>query len=110
MARHSRRCSDRMSTNRWGMRDRDYERLPAPGVFRMALLGPSNVMGWGVADGETFEAVLRSDEHESLGDARPRLRAPPRAGRVPDGAARSLERDGVGRRRWRDIRGGAPIG
>jgi len=47
-----------VTINRWGMRDRDYERLPAPGTYRIALLGPSNVMGWGVGDGETFEALL----------------------------------------------------
>jgi D-alanyl-lipoteichoic acid acyltransferase DltB (MBOAT superfamily) len=49
-----------MSTNRWGMRDQEYERTPAPGVFRMALLGPSSVMGWGVADGATFEALVEA--------------------------------------------------
>jgi hypothetical protein len=50
----------RMSTNRWGMRDRDYELKPAPGTFRAAVLGPSSVMGWGVGDGETFEALVET--------------------------------------------------
>jgi hypothetical protein len=45
-------------TNRWGMRDRDYEQLPAPGTHRIAVLGASTVMGWGVGDGETFEAIV----------------------------------------------------
>lgn len=49
-----------VSTNRWGMRDQDYELRPAPGTHRIALLGPSNVMGWGVADGQTFEALLEA--------------------------------------------------
>ena len=49
-----------VSTNRWGMRDRDYERIPPAGAYRMALLGPSNVMGWGVGDGQTFEALIES--------------------------------------------------
>jgi hypothetical protein len=49
-----------VTTNRWGMRDRDYERRPPAGVDRIALLGPSNVMGWGVNDGETFEALVES--------------------------------------------------
>ena len=40
------------------MRDQDYERSPPPNTFRIALLGPSNVMGWGVGDGETFEALV----------------------------------------------------
>jgi hypothetical protein len=47
-----------ITINRWGMRDKDYERVSAPGTYRMAMLGPSNVMGWGVNDGETFEALL----------------------------------------------------
>ncbi|HSE95625.1 MAG TPA: SGNH/GDSL hydrolase family protein, partial [Methylomirabilota bacterium] len=45
-------------TNRWGMRDREYERHPPPGTYRFALLGASTVMGWGVGDGETFEALV----------------------------------------------------
>jgi D-alanyl-lipoteichoic acid acyltransferase DltB (MBOAT superfamily) len=47
-----------VTINRWGMRDQDYELRPPPGAFRIALLGPSNVMGWGVEDGATFEALL----------------------------------------------------
>jgi hypothetical protein len=49
-----------VTINRWGMRDQDYELRPPPGAYRVALLGPSNVMGWGVADGATFEALLES--------------------------------------------------
>ncbi|HSJ89173.1 MAG TPA: hypothetical protein VK909_18320, partial [Anaerolineales bacterium] len=47
-----------MSINRWGMRDRDYEQVPAPGTYRIAMTGPSFVMGYGVADGEDFESLL----------------------------------------------------
>ena len=47
-----------VSTNRWGMRDRDYDRTPLPDTYRIAVLGASAVMGWGVGDGETFEALL----------------------------------------------------
>jgi D-alanyl-lipoteichoic acid acyltransferase DltB (MBOAT superfamily) len=47
-----------ISTNRWGMRDKDYERTPPPNTFRIAILGASTVMGWGVGDGETFESLL----------------------------------------------------
>jgi hypothetical protein len=32
----------------------------------MALLGPSNVMGWGVADGQTFEALLEKRLNEGV--------------------------------------------
>jgi hypothetical protein len=46
------------STNRWGMRDQDYERSKPPHTYRIALLGSSHVMGLGVADNETFEALL----------------------------------------------------
>jgi hypothetical protein len=45
-------------TNRWGMRDREYERQAAPGTYRVALLGASTVMGWGVSDSETFESLV----------------------------------------------------
>jgi hypothetical protein len=52
-------------TNRWGMRDQEYEKLPPEGTYRIALLGASTVMGWGVSDGETFEALLeRRLNHE----------------------------------------------
>jgi D-alanyl-lipoteichoic acid acyltransferase DltB (MBOAT superfamily) len=47
-----------LSTNRWGMRDRDYEGLPAPDTYRIALTGPSFVMGSGVANDEVFEWLL----------------------------------------------------
>jgi hypothetical protein len=48
----------RMTINRWGMRDRDYEKVPAPNTFRIALTGPSFVMGYGVEDNEGFEWLL----------------------------------------------------
>jgi D-alanyl-lipoteichoic acid acyltransferase DltB (MBOAT superfamily) len=53
-------------TNRWGMRDQDYDRRPAPGTYRMAVLGASTVMGWGVNDGETFEAQLEERLNREL--------------------------------------------
>jgi alginate O-acetyltransferase complex protein AlgI len=48
----------RFTTNSWGMRDKDYDKVPAVGTYRIALLGPSFVMGSGVADQETFEWLL----------------------------------------------------
>jgi D-alanyl-lipoteichoic acid acyltransferase DltB (MBOAT superfamily) len=60
----------KMSTNRWGMRDQDYEVSPPPGAFRIAVLGPSNVMGWGVSDGETFEALVELRLNREWADAR----------------------------------------
>jgi heme/copper-type cytochrome/quinol oxidase subunit 2 len=49
---------EQLSINRWGMRDRDYEQVPAPNTYRIALTGPSFVMGYGVADDEGFEWLL----------------------------------------------------
>jgi hypothetical protein len=46
------------STNRWGLRDREYEQVPPADTLRVALLGSSVVMGSGVADGENFETLL----------------------------------------------------
>lgn len=42
-------------TNRLGMRDREYAARKPAGVVRVALLGASMDMGWGVGDGETYE-------------------------------------------------------
>jgi hypothetical protein len=47
-----------LRTNRWGMRDKDYEKTPPPSTFRIAMLGASSVMGWGVSDEETFESIV----------------------------------------------------
>lgn len=46
------------STNQWGMRDRDYALAKPAGTLRIAMLGPSHVMGNGVADGEAFETLV----------------------------------------------------
>jgi hypothetical protein len=46
------------SINQWGMRDRDYDLAKPAGTYRVALIGASIPMGWGVGDGETFEAFL----------------------------------------------------
>jgi len=54
-------AGETLTTNQWGMRDREYTRPKPPGTFRIALLGPSDVMGWGVGDGETFEAMVEAD-------------------------------------------------
>ena len=40
-----------IQTNRWGMRDQDYEHAAAARHrIRIAVLGASTVMGWGVED------------------------------------------------------------
>ena len=58
------------TTNRWGMRDREYSEAKPSGTHRIAVLGPSFVMGFGVADGEPFEAVLEDRLNADAGDAR----------------------------------------
>lgn len=49
-----------VTTNRWGMRDRDYTLEKPPNTYRIAMLGPSLVMGLGggIGDNETFESML----------------------------------------------------
>ena len=48
------------------MRDQDYAQREAAGTLRIALLGPSHVMGNGVADGETFEALVEDRLNREL--------------------------------------------
>lgn len=57
-----------ITVNRWGMRDRDYEAAPPSGTYRMAVLGASSVMGWGVGDGETFEALIEDHLNREAAD------------------------------------------
>ncbi len=52
--------------NRWGMRDRDYERTRPSAVRRIVVLGASYVVGSGVGDGKNFESLL---EDRLNGDA-----------------------------------------
>jgi hypothetical protein len=49
-----------LTTNRWGLADKEYEQAPPPGCRRMALLGASHAMGSGVRRDETFEAVVEA--------------------------------------------------
>jgi hypothetical protein len=53
-------------SNRWGMRDRDYEKTKPPGTYRLALLGFSHEMGSGVENEETFENVLEDRLNREL--------------------------------------------
>jgi len=47
-----------ITTNRFGLRDRDYAHVRPADTLRVAVLGASSVMGWGVGDDATFEALL----------------------------------------------------
>ncbi|MBX6316264.1 MAG: SGNH/GDSL hydrolase family protein [Isosphaeraceae bacterium] len=46
------------TTNAYGMRDRPYSQAKPDGIFRIALLGSSIDMGWGVGTDETYENLL----------------------------------------------------
>ncbi|OAI54302.1 hypothetical protein AYO47_03120 [Planctomyces sp. SCGC AG-212-M04] len=61
-----------ISINRWGMRDRDRTLAAEPGVRRIAVVGSSLVMGFGVGDDETFVHLLEQklNEGKSTGDER----------------------------------------
>lgn len=48
----------RFTTNRYGLRDRDYPVRKPPGTFRIVLLGSSIDMGWGVGTDQTYENLL----------------------------------------------------
>jgi len=56
------------STNQWGMRDQEYELTKPAGTLRIALMGPSHVMGNGVSDGETFEALVEARLNREFAD------------------------------------------
>jgi hypothetical protein len=46
------------TTNRYGLRDREYTLEKAPGVFRIAVVGSSIDMGWGIGTEETYVNLL----------------------------------------------------
>ncbi len=49
-----------LTTNSFAMRDREYTLAKPPGTFRAALLGSSHVMGSGVDDAHTLDALLEA--------------------------------------------------
>lgn len=58
------------TTNSWGMRDREYEQTPAPRTYRVAIVGPSFVMGSGVSDQDVFEWILEDRLNAEFGGRR----------------------------------------
>ncbi|MFQ5348912.1 MAG: SGNH/GDSL hydrolase family protein [Thermoanaerobaculia bacterium] len=57
-------------SNRWGMRDRDYDKHRPADTHRLALLGSSHTMGQGVGNDNTFDAQLEHRlNREGLGDS-----------------------------------------
>jgi hypothetical protein len=55
------------------MRDRDLLQSKSPGTYRVALLGSSVVMGYGVGDDEVFDAVLEAQLNAQQAPGKPRL-------------------------------------
>ncbi len=49
-----------ITTNRWGMRDEEYEQTKGQNVTRVAMLGASYTMGIGVNAGQFFEPILEN--------------------------------------------------
>jgi hypothetical protein len=49
------------TTNAHGMRDRDYPLERTPGLPRVALVGSSVTLGWGVDDDDVFEALAETE-------------------------------------------------
>ncbi|NUM44781.1 MAG: hypothetical protein HUU38_08730, partial [Anaerolineales bacterium] len=58
---------EQFTTNSWGMRDKEYAVTAAPGTYRIALVGPSFIMGSGAADSEVFEWVLEDQLNAEYG-------------------------------------------
>jgi hypothetical protein len=58
-----------LTTNRWRMRDRDYEQAKPPGTYRFAMLGSSHAMGGGVGDDQTFDNVAEDRLNGELAPA-----------------------------------------
>lgn len=54
------------TTNRWGLRDKDYEIAKPPGTYRIALIGASYAMGANVADDKTFENLVEDQLNREL--------------------------------------------
>ncbi len=51
------------------MRDKHYDEVKPDNTFRIALLGSSKEMGWGVGDNNTFEHLVESRVNELLPDS-----------------------------------------
>ncbi len=57
----------KMTINRWGFRDQDYEKIPPPNTIRIAIVGSSPAMGTGVEDSEVFERLTEQRLNKNFG-------------------------------------------
>lgn len=55
-----------ITTNSFGLRDREYTLDKPPNTVRIALIGSSGEMGWGVDDGETYETITEERLNREL--------------------------------------------
>ncbi len=58
------------TSNRLGMRDREYEKIKPANTYRIVLLGASNDMGFGVKDDQTYENLVEDHLNRHAPDAR----------------------------------------
>jgi hypothetical protein len=62
-----------LTTNSLGLRDREYTLAKPPGVIRIALMGPSYVMGDGVADEHVFDNLVEDRINSERPEGAPRV-------------------------------------
>ncbi len=93
-----------VTTNRWGMRDREYPIAKPPGTFRIGLFGESHTFGNGVEDNEVYKR-LAEDRVNQMGLAPPagehvEIMNFSTAGYGPISKFASLEKKGFAIRIW----------
>ena len=59
-----------VTSNRLGMRDREYEKIKPASTYRIVLLGASHDMGFGVKDDQTYENLVEDHLNRQPPDAR----------------------------------------
>jgi hypothetical protein len=59
-----------VTSNRLGMRDREYEKIKPKDTYRIVLLGASHDMGTGVKDDQTYENLVEDRLNHQRPDAR----------------------------------------
>jgi hypothetical protein len=57
-------------SNRWGMRDREYEKIKPSNTYRIVLLGGSHDQGSGVKEDETYENIVEERLNQEPPDPR----------------------------------------
>ena len=55
------------TSNKWGMRDFEYEKIPPPNTIRIAIIGASNEVGRGVKNNQVFEQIVERRLNKNYG-------------------------------------------